>query len=97
MLFEQGINSSLPYRERTFTLFLAQGSSLHCRAPVEITSGELFRIEVGGKLQVIRLEFRHFNDDALRHRQSRGQAGEYYCVDNYELRAGLRAAIGDEG
>jgi hypothetical protein len=30
------------------------------RAPVEITSGELFRIEVDGELKLTQMEFRHF-------------------------------------
>jgi hypothetical protein len=55
------------------------------RAPVVITSGELFRVEVGGELMVTRMEFAH------------GQPGEYYSVDGYRLLNGLRAAIGEEG
>jgi hypothetical protein len=53
------------------------------RAPVEITSGELFRIEVAGanELQLTRMEFR---------------CG-YYTVDGYPLRDGLRAALGEQG
>jgi hypothetical protein len=54
------------------------------RPPVEITSGELFRVEVaGGKgLQLTRMEY------DLIDRQ-------YYSVDNYPLRDGLRAAVGE--
>ena len=53
-------------------------------APVEITSGELFRVSVGGELRPTRMECRH---------HAKG-GGEYYSVDGYELRGGLRAAIG---
>jgi hypothetical protein len=59
------------------------------RAPVEITSGELIRVEVGGELMATRMEFQHFS--------GRGQPGEYYSVDGYRLLNGLRAAIGEEG
>ena len=55
------------------------------RSPVEITSGEVFRVEVSGELMVTRMEFQP------------GQPGEYYSVDGYRLLNGLRAAIGDEG
>jgi hypothetical protein len=65
------------------------------RKPVEITSGEVFRVEVDGKLQITRMEYRHFDDDPIRHRQSRGKPGEYYSVDGFELRSGMRAAIGE--
>jgi hypothetical protein len=56
------------------------------RLPVEITSGELFRVEVAGakELQLTRMEY------DLIDRQ-------YYSVDNYPLRDGLRAAIGECG
>jgi hypothetical protein len=56
------------------------------RLPVEITSGELFRVEVAGKkeLQLTRMEY------DLIDRQ-------YYSVDDYPLRDGLRAAIGEHG
>jgi hypothetical protein len=59
------------------------------REPVEITSGELFRVEVPGKLAQpsTRMEYRPHD----------GGGGEYYSVDGYELRDGLRAAIGAEG
>ena len=46
--------------------------------PVEISSGELFRVEVAGELQPTRMEF----DEG------------YHSIDDYPLRAGLRAAIG---
>jgi hypothetical protein len=56
------------------------------RLPAEITSGELFRVEVAGakELQLTRMEY------DLIDRQ-------YYSVDNYPLRDGLRAAIGEQG
>jgi len=52
------------------------------RLPVEITSGELFRIAVPGRtdLQPTRMEFRHLSSGG----------GEYYSVDGYELRSGMR-------
>jgi hypothetical protein len=40
----------------------ASGRWAVCRpgsAPIEITSGELFRVEVDGKLEVTRMEFAH--------------------------------------
>jgi hypothetical protein len=63
---------------------------------VEITSGELFRIEVDGELRPTRMEFRHFTGP-LKGREYRGQPGEYYSIDNNHLTNGLRAAIGEEG
>jgi hypothetical protein len=48
--------------------------------PAEITSGELFRVEVDGELRLTRME----------HLWSEG----YYSVDGYKLRDGMRAAIG---
>jgi len=51
------------------------------RESVEITSGELFRVEIDGKLQVRRMEYDH------------GGHG-YYAVGGPELRSGMRAAIG---
>ena len=55
--------------------------------PVEITSGDVFRVEVPGKegLQPTRMEFRQ---------PFPGRPGEYYSVDGYHLENGLRAAIG---
>lgn len=64
--------------------------------PVEITSGEVFRIEVDGELKPTRMEFRHFSGP-LKGRTHRGQPGEYYSVDGYWLRDGVRAALGAEG
>jgi hypothetical protein len=54
------------------------------RAPVEITSGDVFRVEVGGELKRTRMESRHRT----------GGGGEYYSADGYELRSGMSAAIG---
>ena len=56
------------------------------REPVEITSGELFRVEVDGAkaLRLTRME------------HSRHEGG-YYSFDGYPLRDGLRAAFGEEG
>jgi hypothetical protein len=51
------------------------------REPVEIGSGELFRVEVAGELQPTRMEY----DDG------------YYSIGDYPLRDGLRAAIGEHG
>ena len=65
------------------------------RAPVEITSGDVFRVEVDGKMKPTRMEYRHFEDPGGR--RYRIQPGEYYSVDGYELRGGLRAAIGEAG
>ena len=61
-----------------------------CRAgrdPLEITSGEPFHVEVeGGKeLQLTRMEYRNL----------RRGGGEYFSVDDYQLRDGLRAAVGE--
>jgi hypothetical protein len=64
------------------------------RAPVEITSGELFRVEVDGELKVTRMDFHHFNGP-LKGRKPMGQTSEYYSVDGYRLRNGARAAIGE--
>ena len=51
------------------------------RLPVEITSGDLFRIEVAGAkdLQLTRMEYDQIDR-------------QYYSIDNYPLRDGLRAA-----
>jgi hypothetical protein len=51
--------------------------------PVEITSGEIFRLEVDGELRLATLE----------HLPVRG----YYVAEGYELREGMRAAIVAEG
>jgi hypothetical protein len=55
------------------------------RSPIlELTSGDVFRVEVAGELElrVTRMGFRHY-----------GRGGEYYSVDGYPLRDGLRAAF----
>ena len=54
------------------------------RLPVEITSGELFRVEVAGVegLQLTRMEYDH-------------KGRQYYSVDGFRLRNGLHAAIGE--
>jgi hypothetical protein len=51
--------------------------------PVEITSGELFPVEVAGAMgvQITRMEYNHTDR-------------QYCSVDSYPLRDGLRAAIG---
>jgi Domain of unknown function (DUF5348) len=51
------------------------------REPFELTSGDIFRVEVGGKLQITCMEHLW---------------GGYYSVDGYKLRDGMRAAIGVE-
>jgi len=50
--------------------------------PMEVTSGEIFRVEVEGRegLHVTRMEHAHL--------------GGYYAVEGYPLRDGLRAALG---
>ena len=60
------------------------------REPVEISSGEMFRVEVAGKegLQLTRMEFR---------RNTNKLPLGYYSIDLYPLRDGLRAAIGIGG
>ena len=50
--------------------------------PLEITSGDLFSVEVAGKLKPTRMEFWHITGTR-----------EYFSVDGYHLRNGLRAAI----
>jgi hypothetical protein len=50
------------------------------RDPIEITSGELFCVEVDGKMRPTRME----------HMYGEG----YYSLDGYPLREGMRAAIG---
>ena len=56
------------------------------RLPVEIMSGDLFRIEVAGAkdLQLTRMEYDQIDR-------------QYYSIDNYPLRDGLRAAIVENG
>jgi len=52
--------------------------------PSEITSSDLFRVEVSGELKPSRMEFRHFTGP-LKGRTYRGQPGEYYSVNGYHL------------
>jgi hypothetical protein len=56
--------------------------------PREVASGESFRVEVDGakELQLTRMEYRHL----------RRGGGEYFSVDDYLLRDGLRAAVGEQ-
>jgi hypothetical protein len=54
------------------------------RLPVEITSGELFRVEVAGELKLTRMEYNHTDR-------------QFYSVDGYPLRDSLGAAIGEHG
>ena len=54
-------------------------------SPHEGTSGDVFRIEVGGKLVTTRMEFARTRF-----------GGEYYSVDGHKLRSGMRPAIGVE-
>jgi hypothetical protein len=56
------------------------------RVPIEITSGELFRVEVAGakELKLTRMEYDQIDR-------------QYYSIDDYPLRDGLRAAIGEHG
>jgi hypothetical protein len=63
--------------------------------PSEITSGDVFRVEVDGELRPTRMEFRHFTGP-MKGREHFGQAGEYYSCDGHHLRNGLRAAIGTD-
>jgi hypothetical protein len=63
-------------------------------APIEITSGDQFRIEVDGELRVTRMAFRDFLGPMMG-RLLRGLPGEYFSVDGYHLTNGLRAAIGE--
>lgn len=53
--------------------------------PLEITSGDLFRVEVNGRLKPTRMEYRH------------GDVPGYYSIDGFELHNGMRAAIADSG
>ena len=56
--------------------------------PLEITSGEPFRVEVDAA--------RNCSDpDGVRHLRRGG--GEYFTVDDYQLSDGLRAAVGEQG
>jgi len=63
------------------------------RQPIEITSGDIFRVDVEGELKVTRMEFRHFTGP-MKGQTYHGLPGEFYSVDGYWLCDGLRAAIG---
>jgi hypothetical protein len=63
--------------------------------PIEITTGDIFRVEIDGELRPTRMEFRNFTGP-LKGRELMGHTGEYYSIDGYWLRNGLRAAIGAE-
>jgi hypothetical protein len=54
------------------------------RPAIEITSGNIFRVDVDGDLRLTRMTYRRLA----------GGGGEYYSVDGYKLCDGLRAAIG---
>jgi Domain of unknown function (DUF5348) len=62
--------------------------------PIELTSGDVFQVEVDGELKPTRMESWHFSGP-LKGREHRGRSGEYYSVDEYHLRDGLRAAVGE--
>jgi hypothetical protein len=61
------------------------------QTPVEITLGEVFRVEVDGELKPTRMEFRHKQKFSCV-----VELAGYYSTDNFPLRDGLRAAIGTE-
>ena len=67
------------------TLYMTQsGRRAVCRSgksPIEIASGEVFRVEVDGKMRTTRMEFE-------------GGGCGYHSVDGYELRSGMRVALG---
>jgi hypothetical protein len=52
------------------------------REPFELTSGDVFRVEVDGKLEITRMG--HLWSES------------YYSIEGYTLRDGMRAAIGVE-
>jgi hypothetical protein len=49
------------------------------RDPVEITSGELFRVDVNGELKVTRMEFREFSRAAQGPREPRPAWRVLFC------------------
>ena len=51
--------------------------------PIEITSGDVFRVEVPGEVGLRRTRMEHMHDEG------------YYSVNGYNLRDGLRAALGE--
>jgi hypothetical protein len=56
--------------------------------PHEITSGELFRVEVGGLMKPTRMEYRHGPGGTT-------EGGGYYSVHGYALKDGLKASMGE--
>lgn len=56
------------------------------RDPHELTSGNVFAVEVAGAMRATRMEFAH--DGA--------GGGRYVSVDDIPLREGMRAATGDD-
>jgi hypothetical protein len=54
------------------------------RPPAEIENGDIFRVDVDGDLKLTQMGYHRFA----------GGGGEYYSVDGFKLRDGLRAAIG---
>jgi hypothetical protein len=66
------------------------------RPPIEINLGDAFHVEVDGELKPTRMEFRHFvKGGPMDGRTLHGLPGEYYSVDGYWLRNGMRAAWGE--
>ena len=51
----------------------------------ELTSGDVFAVEIGGEMRITRMEFIHDCD-----------GGRYVSADDYPLRVGLRAATGND-
>jgi hypothetical protein len=49
------------------------------RKPVEINSGELFRVEVDGELKSTRMKFRHFTG-SMKGQTYRGLPGEFHSI-----------------
>jgi hypothetical protein len=85
VLISSGPTIAMSEKEGTLRM-MASGRWAVCRPgrePVEITSGELFCVEVDGELQLTRMEST--------------ANGRYYTIDGYPLRDGLRAAIGEHG
>ena len=57
-----------------------------------LRSGKSSWVEVDGVLRFMRMEFWH-HGGPLKGREHKSEPGEYYSVDGYELRDGLRAAF----
>ena len=53
------------------------------QSPIEISSGSVFSVEVDGKMRSTCMQYRHHQ----------GGGGEYYSVDGYAPRDGMRASI----